>query len=135
MRDVLNNFDTIVKKVSMVISNKQNHKSYYFNFIARSLVVMFLVFMCRPDDIPRMVYTCMKLPIITNDGLPISTAIQNKFFSQVYVFTSDNFIEPQVLIGVSIVNSMRKYITSYCTDDSCIGLKKYGEYFLNADTY
>lgn len=132
MEDVLNKFDEIVKVVSKVITNDQDHKSYYFEYIARCLVVMFLIFKCLPDDIPRLVNDLMTADIVS-DGVPLSTKIRNKFFTQKYMYVVDAFIEPEVLVGVSIVNAMRRYIVKFCTDESCSGLRAYGDYFLNAD--
>lgn len=124
MNDVLINFNEIVKTVSNVISLNQDHKSYYFEFIAQCLVVMFLIFLCSPDDIPKLVNTYMKSKLVSYQG---------KYFTESYISVKDSFIEPQVLIGVSIVNAMRKYITKYCNDTSCAALRKYGDYFLNTD--
>lgn len=124
MNDVLMNFNAIVKVVSNVITNNQDHKSYYFEFIAQCLVVMFLIFLCSPADIPELVNTYMKSKLVP---------YQSKYFPETYLSAKDIFIEPQVLIGVSIVNAMRRYITKYCTDSSCVALKKYGDYFLNTD--
>lgn len=124
MNDVLINFNEIVKTVSNVISLNQDHKSYYFEYIAQCLVVMFLIFLCSPDDIPKLVNTYMKSKLIP---------YQSKYFTESYISAKDSFIEPQVLIGVSIVNAMRKYITKYCNDASCVALRKYGDYFLNTD--
>ena len=124
MNDVLINFNEIVKTVSNVISLNQDHKSYYFEYIAQCLVVMFLIFLCSPDDIPKLVNTYMKSKLVPYQG---------KYFTESYTSVKDSFIEPQVLIGVSIVNAMRKYITKYCNDTSCEALRKYGDYFLNTD--
>lgn len=124
MNDVLMDFNAIVKTVSNVISLNQDHKSYYFEFIAQCLVVMFLIFLCSPNDIPELVNTYMKSKLIS---------YQSKYFTESNTSAKDSFIEPQVLIGVSIVNAMRKYITKYCNDTSCAALRKYGDYFLNTD--
>lgn len=124
MNDVLINFNAIVKTVSNVITLNQDHKSYYFEYIAQCLVVMFLIFLCSPNDIPELVNTYMKSKLVS---------YQSKYFTESYIAAKDLFIEPQVLPGVSIVNAMRRYITKYCTDTSCVALRKYGDYFLNTD--
>lgn len=125
MNEVLYDFNEIVKAVSNVITNNQDHKSYYFEFIAQCLVVMFLIFLCSPKDIPKLVNKYMKSTLIS---------YQSKDFEVANTSVKDIFIEPQVLIGVSIVNAMRRYITSYCNDQSCNALRKYGDYFLNTDS-
>lgn len=133
--DIYYSYGYILVNVCDVITNKGRcvltengcsvvaDRPEYFMFIAHCLVIMVAIFLCEQQDVINVVGKMFFDFYTIDDSTFIS---EDDFYAYV-------MLDAETPIGVSIVNSLRKYAVSYCNDKTCSALKAYGEYFLNID--
>ena len=140
LQDIVVHYNDIVMNVRKVIIHGYNideSHANYFTLIAQYLVIMVALFIGPPEHVMYIANNLLQLPpniIATRSQSPsqpeLYTNVQE--ISQSVISTTV-MLDPEVSLGVSIVNILRKYAVGFCVDETCSALKEYGEYFLNID--